>query len=71
MDLNCVGPLICEFFSINTTTVLYNLQLAESTDKKPGIQGTNCKVILEFSAVWRVCAPNSHVVQGSTVFFSV
>ena len=35
MNLNCVSPLICRFFSTVNITVLHNLKLVESLDADP------------------------------------
>ena len=67
MGLNCVGPLICELFSINTT-VLHDLQLVESVDAEPWIWRANYKVIFGFSTAQGVSTPNPYIVQGSTVY---
>ena len=61
MGLNCVGSLICTFFSIVNTTVLHNSWSAESSDMETyiernhiygelWIQQTNCKLYADFCA---------------------
>lgn len=63
--LNCMGPLICGFFSLNNY-VEYNAisswlnpQMAELW-----IQSADCKFIHRFLIAQRVSVPNPHIVQG-------
>ena len=49
MDLNCSGPLIGGFLSLNadnSATVLHNPWLVELGDEKPRTERADCKVIL-------------------------
>ena len=40
--LNCIDPLIHRVFSMVNTTVLYHLQLVDSSDTEPWIESPNC-----------------------------
>ena len=68
--MNCMGPLICRFFSINTT-VLYDQRLVESADMNLGYRRLTLKLIMwGFSYAWVVrwiSVPSPQIVQGSTV----
>ena len=48
MGLNCMGPLIHGIFSVNTTTILHDLLLVESTDAETQIQRAEYEVICRF-----------------------
>ena len=71
--LNCVGWLICRFFSIVNTAVLQDPWLVESSDVKPWIlKNWGFGVTINYT---RKCLPhrgsappNPCVVQGSTVY---
>lgn len=72
MGSNHVGPLTCGFSSTVNPAVLFNPRLVESVDAEPGMCRNHgyeeptitCGVF--YCTEW-VIAPNSQVVQGSTV----
>ena len=43
-NVNSLGPLLHEFFSIVYTTVLHDLRLVESSDVEPKIWRADCKI---------------------------
>ena len=53
-------------FSIANTTVLHGLRLVESTDEKPQIGRNWCNRGISYIPISH-CAPDPHIVQGSTV----
>ena len=70
MGLKCMGPVICRFFSVVSTTVLHDPRLVAFLDMELQIQRASykLKVIWEFSTPWRIGVPNPSVVQGSLVY---
>ena len=58
MSLNCMGPLICGFFSTK-----YILNLVESVDMEPWMVGQLWSYS-QSSTAWRVGAPNTCIVQS-------
>lgn len=71
LGLNHAGLLTCGFSSTVNPAGLFNPRLVESVDAEPGI----CRnhgyeeptITCGFFTAQRVIAPNSWVVQGSTV----
>ena len=62
MGLNCMGPVRCGFFSVNTIA-LHNPRLAESMDVDPHIQRATVKSHMDFQLRGMMIS----VIHGSTV----
>ena len=48
MGLNCVGPLMCQFFSVVGTTELRDPWLAEPAEAEPWISRAYYKLYVDF-----------------------
>ena len=62
VDLNCMGPLICRYFSVLNTTVLHNLRLIEFVSRGHTINYTISYTW--FSTTRRVCVPSPSLFEG-------
>ena len=72
-SLNCTGAFTRRFFLIVNTTVLHDPWCVEFKDGKQRIQWNHAYrgppiSYMQIFAEWRVGTPNTHVVQGSTVY---
>lgn len=67
--LNCKGPLIRGFLSLNTYYSTTG-STVEFKDAEPWIWEAQWEVIWGCFHTWRVGTPNPHIFQESTVFLS-
>ena len=58
----CINILCIKYVLLYKYVVLHCLWLVDSTDAKPQIQRTDCKIICRFSTAWTEATPLTHTL---------